>query len=184
MRSWWPTFCAAITTYFTKRTLGHSRHHLLPPCLLRKPGERLLVLDNPISVAENNEVPMNPRLFLGTVNRGSEEPLLPPAIHYSFPESSTQSRFRVALIQQTTIECKNHNTLRPRERTSPRNDICIEYCYALREVDGTEGTEHGCTTYFEIYRRTYQISDHSPSWIQMKTDCGEDFHKQKATIGS
>jgi hypothetical protein len=54
----------------------------------------------------------------------------------------------------------------------------------LRKVDGTEGTEHGCTTYFEIYRRTYQISGHSPSWIQMKTDCGEDFHKQKATIGS
>ena len=54
----------------------------------------------------------------------------------------------------------------------------------MREVDGTEGTEHGCTTYFEIYRRTYQISNHSPIWIQMKTDCDENFHKQKATIGS
>src|SRR5215216_3265559 len=42
LRSWWPTFCAAITTYFTKRILGHSRHHLLPPCLPRKPGEQHL----------------------------------------------------------------------------------------------------------------------------------------------
>ena len=47
----------------------------------------------------------------------------------------------------------------------------------MREVDGIEGTEHGCTTYFEIYRRTYQISDHSPMWIQSKTGFGEDFLK-------
>jgi hypothetical protein len=156
-----------------------------PAFFLRKPGERLLVPDDPISVAENYEFPMR-------IQGYSWEPLTEvqrnPFFHLQsttpFPESSTQSRFRVALTQQTTIECKNRNTLRPRERTSPRNDICIKYCYALREVDGTERTEHGCTTYFEIYWRTYQITDHSPIWIRMKTDCGEDFHKQKATIGS
>src|SRR5215207_3239964 len=42
VRSWCPMFCTAITTYFTKRILGHSRHHLLPPCLPRKPGEQHL----------------------------------------------------------------------------------------------------------------------------------------------
>src|SRR5919112_2100815 len=48
MRSWWQMFRTAITTSFTKRTLGHSRHHLLPPCLLRKPGLRPFVLHDPI----------------------------------------------------------------------------------------------------------------------------------------
>src|ERR671912_20260 len=75
MRSWWQMFRTAITTSFTKRTLGHSRHHLLPPCLLRKPGERPLVLHDPSSISENNESAMNPRQILGTVNRGSEQTL-------------------------------------------------------------------------------------------------------------
>src|SRR5215203_3209416 len=75
VRSWWPMFCTAITTSITKRTLGHSRRHLPPPCHPRKPGERPLVLHDPISVAENNESAMNPRQILGTVNRGSERTL-------------------------------------------------------------------------------------------------------------
>ena len=57
-------------------------------------------------------------------------------------------------------------------------DIYIKYCYALRKVDGTERTEQGRTTHFRIYRRTYRISDHSPMWIQLKTDFGEVFLKQ------
>jgi hypothetical protein len=47
----------------------------------------------------------------------------------------------------------------------------------LCKGDGTEHTEQGHTTCFRIYRRTYQISDHSPMWIQSKTGFGEDFHK-------
>jgi hypothetical protein len=50
---------------------------------------------------------------------------------------------------------------RAKERTSPRNDICIKYSYVLRKVEGRT-IEQGRTTYFRIYRRTYQISDHSP----------------------
>src|SRR5215208_5458205 len=93
MRSWWQMFRTAITTSFTKRTLGHSRHHLLPPCLLRKPGEGPFVLHDPISVTENHESAMNPRLFLGTVNRGSEARFLPLAIHYSFPREQNVEPF-------------------------------------------------------------------------------------------
>ena len=66
---------------------------------------------------------------------------------------------------------------RPKERTSARNDICIKDFYALRKVEGRT-TEQGRTTYFRIYRCTYQLSDHSPMWIQPKTDFGEDFLKQ------
>ena len=47
----------------------------------------------------------------------------------------------------------------------------------LCNVDEIERTEQGRTTCFRIYRRTYQISDHSPMWIQSKTGFGEDFHK-------
>ena len=38
------------------------------------------------------------------------------------------------------MECKNLNTLWPRERTSPRNEMRIKHYYALRNVDGTERT--------------------------------------------
>jgi len=48
----------------------------------------------------------------------------------------------------------------------------------LRKVDEIERTEQRRTTYFRIYRCTYQISDHSPMWIQLKTDFGEEFLKQ------
>jgi hypothetical protein len=78
-------FCTAITTSFTKRTLGHSHHHLLPPCLFEEAQrERSFALHDPINIAENNESAMNPRLFLGTINRGSDEPSLPLAVHHSF----------------------------------------------------------------------------------------------------
>jgi hypothetical protein len=45
-------------------------------------------------------------------------------------------------------------------------------------------TEQRRTAYYRIYRRTYQMSGHSPMWIQLKTDFGEDFLKQKAGIES
>ena len=45
------------------------------------------------SVAENHESAMNPRLFLGTVNRGSEARFLPLAIHYSFPREQNVEPF-------------------------------------------------------------------------------------------
>jgi hypothetical protein len=66
---------------------------------------------------------------------------------------------------------------RPRDGTSPRKDICIKYCYALSKVEGRT-TERGRATYFRIYRRTYQMSDHPLMWIQSQTDSGEVFLKQ------
>jgi hypothetical protein len=54
----------------------------------------------------------------------------------------------------------------------------------LRTNDGTARTEQGRTTYYRIYWRTYQISDHSPMWIQLKADFGEDFLTQKDPIES
>ena len=94
VRSWWPMFCTAITTSFTKRTLGHSHHHLLPPCLFEEAQrERSFALHDPINIAENNESAMNPRLFLGTVNRRSDEPFLPLAIHYSFAREQNGEPF-------------------------------------------------------------------------------------------
>jgi endonuclease/exonuclease/phosphatase family metal-dependent hydrolase len=53
-----------------------------------------------------------------------------------------------------------------------------------RKGDGTERTEQGRTTYYRSYWRTYQMSDHLPMWIQLKTDFGEDFLKEKAGIAS
>ena len=50
---------------------------------------------------------------------------------------------------------------RPKERTFARNDISIKYSHVLRKVEG-RAVEQGRITYFRIYRRTYQISDHSP----------------------
>lgn len=54
----------------------------------------------------------------------------------------------------------------------------------LSKDDGTERTEQGCITYYRVNWRTYQMSDHSPIWIQSKTDFGEDFLEQKAPMGS
>jgi|SRR5215216_4565036 len=51
-----------------------------------------------------------------------------------------------------------------------------------RKADGTERTEQGGTTYYRTYWRTYQMSDHLPMWIQLKTDFGEDFLKKRAGI--
>jgi hypothetical protein len=46
--------------------------------------------------------------------------------------------------------------------------------------DGIERPEQGRTTYYRIYWCSYQISDHSPIWIQSKTDFNEDFLDQEA----
>jgi hypothetical protein len=54
----------------------------------------------------------------------------------------------------------------------------------FRKNDGDERTEQGRTLYYRTYWRTYQMSDHLPMWIQLKTDFGEDFLKDKAGIGS
>ena len=50
----------------------------------------------------------------------------------------------------------------------------------LRKNDGTARTEQGRTSYYETYRRTYQMSDHLPIWIKLKTDFGEEYLKEKA----
>lgn len=52
----------------------------------------------------------------------------------------------------------------------------------LRKDDGTERTEQGRTTYYRTYWRTFQMSDHLPMWIQLNTDFGDEFLKQKASI--
>ena len=52
----------------------------------------------------------------------------------------------------------------------------------LRKDDGTERTEQGRTLYYKTYWRTFQMSDHLPMWIRLKTDFGEEYLKQKASI--
>jgi endonuclease/exonuclease/phosphatase family metal-dependent hydrolase len=54
----------------------------------------------------------------------------------------------------------------------------------LRTSDGTERTEQGRATYYRTYWRTFQMSDHLPMWIQLRTDFGEEYLKQKAGMGS
>jgi hypothetical protein len=50
----------------------------------------------------------------------------------------------------------------------------------LRKNDGTARTEQGRTSYYGTYWRTYQMSDHLPIWIKLKTDFGEEYLKEKA----
>jgi hypothetical protein len=52
------------------------------------------------------------------------------------------------------------------------------------KADGIERPEQGRTTYYRIYWRSDQISDHSLIWIQAKADFNEDFLDQKAPIVS
>jgi hypothetical protein len=52
----------------------------------------------------------------------------------------------------------------------------------LRKNDGTERTEQGRTSYYKTYWRTYQMSDHLPMWIELKTDFGEEYLKSKAGL--
>ncbi len=54
----------------------------------------------------------------------------------------------------------------------------------LRKDDGSERTEQGRTTYYKTYWRTYQMSDHLPMWIRLKTDFGEEYLKRKAGLES
>ena len=54
----------------------------------------------------------------------------------------------------------------------------------LRKEDGTERTELGRSTYYGTYRRTFQMSDHLPMWIRLRTDFGEAFLKRKALMGT
>ena len=53
----------------------------------------------------------------------------------------------------------------------------------LRKSDGTARTKQGRTTYYRTYWRTYQLSDHLPMWIELKTDFGEEYLKDKAGMG-
>ncbi len=50
----------------------------------------------------------------------------------------------------------------------------------LRKEDGSKRTELGRTTYYRTYWRTFQMSDHLPMWIELKTDFGDEFLKQRA----
>jgi hypothetical protein len=52
--------------------------------------------------------------------------------------------------------------------------------WAVCKDNGIERPERGRTTYCRIYWRSDQISDHSPIWIQSKTDFNEDFLDQEA----
>ena len=52
----------------------------------------------------------------------------------------------------------------------------------LRKKDGTERTEQERTSYYKTYWRTYQMSDHLPMWIELKTDFGEEYLKDKAGL--
>ena len=52
----------------------------------------------------------------------------------------------------------------------------------LRKKDGTARTEQGRTSYYRTYWRTYQMSDHLPMWIELKTDFGEEHLKGKARL--
>jgi len=52
-----------------------------------------------------------------------------------------------------------------------------------RKDDGSERTNQGRTTYYKTYWRTYQMSDHLPMWIRLKTDFGEEYLKHKAGAG-
>jgi endonuclease/exonuclease/phosphatase family metal-dependent hydrolase len=52
----------------------------------------------------------------------------------------------------------------------------------LRKADGTERTKQGRTSYYRTYWRTYQMSDHLPMWIELKTDFGEEYLKGKARL--
>ena len=54
----------------------------------------------------------------------------------------------------------------------------------LHKDDGTERTEQGRTVYYGTYRRTFQMSDHLPTWIRLRTDFGDEYLKQKAGIES
>lgn len=54
----------------------------------------------------------------------------------------------------------------------------------LRKDDGTERTEQGRTLYYKTYWRTFQMSDHLPMWIRLKTDFGEEYLEQKASLES
>jgi endonuclease/exonuclease/phosphatase family metal-dependent hydrolase len=52
----------------------------------------------------------------------------------------------------------------------------------LRNEEGTARTEQGRTSYYKTYWRTYQMSDHLPMWIELKTDFGEEYLKVKAGV--
>jgi endonuclease/exonuclease/phosphatase family metal-dependent hydrolase len=50
----------------------------------------------------------------------------------------------------------------------------------FRKRTGTERDEEERTAYYMDYWRTYQMSDHLPMWIELKTDFGEEYLKEKA----
>ena len=52
----------------------------------------------------------------------------------------------------------------------------------LRKSNGTERNEDERTGYYKTYWRTYQMSDHLPMWIELKTDFGEEYLKDKAEM--
>jgi hypothetical protein len=54
----------------------------------------------------------------------------------------------------------------------------------LRKADGTKRTEQGRTIYYRTYWRTFQMSDHLPMWIELKTDFGEEYLKDKAGMNT
>lgn len=54
----------------------------------------------------------------------------------------------------------------------------------VRKQDGTARTEQERTSYYTTYWRTYQMSDHLPMWIELKTDFGEEYLREKAGMES
>lgn len=49
----------------------------------------------------------------------------------------------------------------------------------LKTKDGEERDERGRTGYYRTWR-AYQMSDHLPMWIELKTDFGEEYLERKA----